>query len=145
VAGLSAPSQGVKNSPDSGFAGDRTVIDEETRQLSNQPRRPVQRRLSNLEIDELVNVYRIGRALVDLAAQFGIDRRTVAAYLAARDVERRVNRRKMTDDDVGEAALRYRAGDSLAKVALAFNVDAATIRRELHRSGVAIRLRRGWT
>jgi hypothetical protein len=69
----------------------------------------------------------------------------VAAHLEARDVERRVNRRKMTDDDVSEAAGRYGNGDSLAKVALVFNVDAATLRRELHRSGVAIRLRRGWT
>jgi transposase-like protein len=59
--------------------------------------------------------------------------------------QRRVNRRKLTDDDVSEAAGRYGNGDSLAKVALAFNVDAATLRRELHRSGVATRLRRGWT
>jgi len=51
----------------------------------------------------------------------------------------------MTDHDVDEAARRYGNGDSLAKVALAFNDDAATLLRELHRSGVAIRLRRGWT
>jgi 5'-3' exonuclease len=56
-----------------------------------------------------------------------------------------VNRRKMSEDDIGEAARRYRTGDSLAKVAFAFDVDAKTVRRELHRAGVAIRPRRGWT
>jgi DNA-binding transcriptional regulator LsrR (DeoR family) len=101
--------------------------------------------LTDLEIDELVNEYQTRRTLADLAAKLGIHRRSVAAHLAARDVERRVNRRKMTDDDVGDAARRYRAGDSLAEVASAFNVDAATVRRELHRAGIAIRLRRGWT
>ncbi len=51
----------------------------------------------------------------------------------------------MTDDGISEAARRYRTGDSLAKLASAFNVDAATIRRELHRIGVTIRSRRGWS
>ncbi|HUP75586.1 MAG TPA: helix-turn-helix domain-containing protein [Acidimicrobiales bacterium] len=101
--------------------------------------------MTDLEIDELVNGYQTGRTLADLAAVLGIHRRTVAAHLAARGIERRVNRRQMTDDDVGEAARQYRGGSSLAKVAVAFNVDAATIRRELHRSGIAIRLRRGWS
>src|SRR5437762_2729028 len=97
-------------------------------QLSNTPRRPIQHHLTDREIDQLVNDYQTGRTLADLAAVLGIHRRTVAAHLAARGIERRVNGRKMTDDDVREAARRYRAGDSLAKVALAFNVDAATIR-----------------
>jgi DNA-binding transcriptional regulator LsrR (DeoR family) len=92
-----------------------------------------------------VREYQAGRTLADLAAELGIHRRTVAAHLERRGVQRRVNRRKMTDDDLREAARRYRAGDSLAKVASPFDVDAATVRRELHRAGVAIRLRRGWT
>ena len=83
--------------------------------------------------------------IVGLACVLGIDRRTVAAHLQARGIERRINRRKMTDDDVEEAARRYRAGDSLATIASTFNVDAATIREELHRIGVTIRPRRGWS
>ena len=114
-------------------------------QLSNPPRRPVLRRLNEVEIDRLVCEYQAGRTLADLAAALGVHRRTVAAHLEARGVQRRVNRRKMSDDDIDEAARRYRRGDSLAKVALAVDVDAATVRRELHRAGVTIRRRRGWT
>ena len=137
--------KGVTTPSNSDLGGDRAVIDEETGQLSNPPRRPVQHRLTNLEIDELVNEYQTGRTLADLASVLGIHRGTVAAHLQARGIQRRVNRRKMTDDDVSNAAGSYGAGDSLAKVALGFNVDAATLRRELHRAGIAIRPRRGWT
>ena len=96
--------RGVKTPPDSRLGGDHAVSDEETGQLSN-PRRPVQRRLSNLEIDELVDEYHTGRTLADLASVLGIHRRTAAAHLQARGIERRVNRRKMTDDDAFEAVL----------------------------------------
>jgi hypothetical protein len=51
----------------------------------------------------------------------------------------------MTDDDVNEAARRNRAGDSRATIASTFNDDATTIRHELHRIGVTIRPRRGWS
>ena len=127
------------------FPGTRDMGDEETGQLSNPPRRDVQRRLTEPEINELVNEYQAERTLADLACVLGIDRRTVAAHLQARGIERRINRRKMTDDDVSQAARRYRAGDSLATIASTFNVAAATIRRELRRIGVTIRPRRGWS
>ena len=133
----------AKSSAHAGSPGTRDIVDEETGQRSNPPRRPVQRRLTDPEIDELVNKYRAGQTLADLACALGIDRRTVAAHLQARGIERRTNHRKMTDDDLGEAARRYRAGDSLAKVAATFNVDATTIRHELHRIAVTIRPRRG--
>jgi len=121
------------------------MVNDETGQLSNPPRRNVQRRVTDPEIDELVKEYQTGRTLADLAAEFGIHRRTVAAQLQARGIERRLNHRKLTDNDVSEAARRYRAGNSLANIASAFNVDAATLRRELHQAGTAIRPRRGWT
>ena len=134
----------TKSSAHAGSPGTRDTVDEEAGQLSNPPRRPVQRRLTDPEINELVNEYQAGRTLADLACVLGIDRRTVAAHLQARGIQRRINRRKMTDDDVSEAARRYRSGDSLATIASTFNVDAATIRHELHRIGVTIRPRRGW-
>jgi hypothetical protein len=135
----------AKSSAHAGSPGTRDMVDEETGQLSNPSRRPVQRRLTDPEIDELVNAYQAGRTLADLACALGIDRRTVAAHLQARGIERRINRRKMTDDEVSQAARHYRAGDVLATIASTFNVDAATIRRELHRIGVTIRPRRGWS
>ncbi len=62
------------------------MVDEETGQLSNPPRRNVQRRLTDPEIDELVNEYQTGRTLADLASVLGIHRRTVAAHLQARGI-----------------------------------------------------------
>lgn len=53
-------------------------------------------------------------------------------------------RAKMKASDIEEASRQYAAGDSLATVAAFFGVDATTVRRELHRVGVAIRVRRGW-
>ena len=93
--------------------------------LSN-PRPTVLRRLSHIEIDEIVCSYRAGRTLADLAAEMGVHRRTVATHLDSRGVARRVNRRKVSDDDVRGAALRYRDGNSLAAIALTLNVDAST-------------------
>jgi hypothetical protein len=46
-----------------------------------------------------VTGYRRGQSLADLAAQFGIHRRTVAAHLEARGVPRRINKPKMTSAD----------------------------------------------
>jgi hypothetical protein len=91
----------------------------------------------------LVAAYRAGRSLRDLAAEFGVHRRTVAALLESRGVPRRVNLRKLTADDVTDASHRYRAGDSLATIGDVCGVDAETVRRELVRAGVAIRRRRG--
>ena len=107
--------------------------------ISNPARRTILRRLNDVEIDDLATEYRAGRTLADLAHEFGIHPRTVAARLNTRDVPRRINRRKMSDYDVDEAIRRYRSGDSLATVALTFNVNAATVRREFRRAGVAIR------
>ena len=48
-------------------------------------------------MDELVAGYRAGRSLPDLAKDFGVHRRTVAAHLEQRGVQRRVNSRKMSE------------------------------------------------
>ena len=113
---------------------------ENTGRLSNPGDETVQRRLTDADVDELVTGYQAGRSLPDLAEDFGVHRRTVAAHLEQRGVQRRVNRRKMTEDDIREAACRYLAGDSLATVGDALGVHAATVRRELVRAGVDIRL-----
>jgi hypothetical protein len=49
-------------------------------QLSNPRRRPVQRRLNEVDIDQLVREYQAGRTLADLASDYGLHHRTVAPH-----------------------------------------------------------------
>jgi len=91
------------------------------------------RRVPRPEIDRLVTAYRTGQPLADLAAQFGIHRRTVASHLEARGVPRRINRPKMTPADIHDAARRHHAGESLAAIARSLGVDPSTVRRSLKR------------
>ena len=125
-------------------AAPETIPQETTGRLSNPGPRPIQRRLNATDIAKLAAGYRTGQSLSDLAKQFRIHHRTVAAHLDHYGVQRRMNARKFTNNDVDEAARRYRAGESLATVGNALNVDAATVRRELQRAGITIRRRRGW-
>jgi hypothetical protein len=125
-------------------AAHETFAQETTGRLSNPGPRAIQRRLNTTDIAKLVAGYRAGESLADLAKEFCIHHRTVAAHLEQCGVPRRINTRQLTNNDVDQAARRYQAGQSLATVGIALNLDAATVRRELHRAGVAIRLRRGW-
>jgi transposase len=104
----------------------------------------VQRRLSGLDVDELVSAYLAGSSIDSLAAHLGVNRTTIISHLDRRSVERRKSVRKMTDQSVREAASRYRSGESLKAVAIRFDVDAKTVAREFKRAGVQVRPRRGW-
>ena len=112
--------------------------------LSNPRGGAIQRRLTDADVDRLVARYQAGRSLPALAEDLGVHRRTIAAHLDLRGVQRRLNVRKMSQLDVGDAARRYRAGDSLAAIAQVYKVHAATVRRELLRAGVRIRPRPGF-
>jgi transposase-like protein len=116
------------------------VISEEKGRLSN----PVQRRLSEATIDDLVSAYLEGSSIDSLAAQSGVNRTTIIVHLDRRGIQRRKVVRKMTDRIVRCAATRYSKGESLKVVAAQFGVDARTLSREFRRAGVPIRPRRGW-
>jgi hypothetical protein len=116
------------------------VVPEEKGQLSN----PVQRRLSEATIDDLVTAYLKGSSIDSLVAQSGVSRTTIIVHLDRRGIQLRKVVRKMTDRMVRCAATRYSKGGSLKVVAAQFDVDARTLSRELRRAGVPIRSRRGW-
>ena len=105
---------------------------------------PVQRRLSEPEIDELIRHYGKGASIDALARRYEVHRTTVISHLDRAGAARRRLVRKMTADSVGRAAKRYREGASLAVVAQEFGVHDRTLAREFRRAGVAIRPRRGW-
>jgi len=89
----------------------------------------VQKRLDPASIDALVDGYLAGQTVYELAAEFGIERRTVSAHLHRRGVPMR--RRGLSLAQNEEAlALRDR-GWSLAKIGARFDVSAGTVRNYL--------------
>ena len=105
---------------------------------------PVQRRLSEHDLDGLSQADVEGSSIDALARRFSIHRNTVIGHLDRLGVPRRRTVRTMTDRTVRQAAIRYRRGESLKVVATKFGVDARTLAREFRRAGVQIRQRRGW-
>ncbi len=115
-------------------------VPEEEGRLSN----PVQRRLSELDVDELVGAYLDGSSIDALAASLDVNRTTIISHLDRRGIDRRKSVRKMNDRSVLDAAEHYGAGESLKVVSARFGVDAQTIAREFARAGIPTRPRRGW-
>jgi len=104
----------------------------------------VLRRLSDEDVDEVVESHRGGASIDSLAHRFGVHRTTILHHLDRRGVPRPPATRKMTDRTVRQAAKRYASGESLKVVAVRFDVDAKTLAREFKRAGIKIRSRRGW-
>ena len=130
----------VDDRPKRSSDGSRRPVPEEEGRLSN----PVQRRLSDHDVNELVSAYLEGSSIHAQAARLGVNRTTIINHLDRRGVQRRKVVRKMTDRSVLQAAKRYDSGESLKMVATRFGVDARTLAREFKRAGVQTRPRRGW-
>ena len=103
----------------------------------------MQRRLSRVEVDQLIDDYREGASIDGVARRYGIHRTTVIGHLDRAGIGRRRVDRKMTDESVARAAARYEQGASLAVVAGEFGVHQRTLARELRGAGASIRPRRG--
>jgi len=107
---------------------------------------PMQRRLSQVEIKQVIQQYRAGDSIKTLAGRFEVHRTTVMTHLTQTGIVRRRVVRKMTDQSVAGAvaAAHYATGASLAVVASAFGVHERTLAREFRQAGVSVRPRRGW-
>lgn len=139
-AGPQRPLRGLGDARNRASERSSGGVPEEEGRLSN----PVQRRLSELDIDALVQDYLAGSSIDSLAARLSVNRTTIISHLDRRDIERRRVVRKMTDQSVRQAARHYDAGASLTAVASLVGVDTRTLAREFRRAGVDIRPRRGW-
>lgn len=85
----------------------------------------------------LIDAYRAGVRIKDLAGRFGVHRTTVTSLLACHGVELRPV--GMSPDQVLHAAQLYRDGWSLARLGEKFGVDDMTVRRHLLLAGVVMR------
>jgi predicted DNA binding protein len=99
--------------------------------------RQKQTRLTDSQRSELVDRYRAGESANALAAEFGVDRRTLVGHLRREGVE--VRYRVVDRVDLAEAARLYRSGRSLAVVAAQLGVSAGTVLRVLRSAGVQTR------
>lgn len=139
-AGLERTRQGREDTRNRAEMRSSGAVPDQEGRLSN----PVQRRLSEHDVNELVRAYLEGSSIEALAARLDVNRTTIIHHLDHRSVDRRKSVRKMTDRSVRQAARLYATGESLQVVAARFGVDARTLAREFDRAGIPTRLRRGW-
>jgi hypothetical protein len=98
-----------------------------------RPRREV----VTADVVSLVDGYRAGATVKELAVEFGIHRTTVTQHLRSNGVALR--RRGLDDQQVEQAVHLYRQGWSLARVGARLHVDAHTVRVALRARGVPMR------
>jgi len=98
-------------------------------------RQKIRRKLSGEEISELVQGYRVGLTVYELATQFGIHRETVAGILEREGVPRR--RRPLSPSQIERASILYGSGWSLAQVGAELGCDPSTVWRTLAKIGSA--------
>jgi Mor family transcriptional regulator len=101
---------------------------------------PIPRRAKQIRTEQsaqLVDDYRQGMKVGELAAKYGIHRVTVADHLAVHRIEKRV--RGLDEAQVLDAAAGYRAGASLAVLGKKYSVSPTTVRQTLVKHGVVMR------
>jgi AraC-like DNA-binding protein len=123
--------------------GDSGLIDGPQGGARNQRGRlsnPVQRRLADTDVDDLVAGDQNGSTIDVLAREFDVHRTTVMDHLDRRGVLRRTPRR-LTDEMVNLATRRYMRGETIDNTAEHLHVSATTLARELRLAGTSIRPR----
>jgi DNA-directed RNA polymerase specialized sigma24 family protein len=95
------------------------------------------RQLRPAEVDELVEDYRAGATVYDLAARFGISRATIGQHLRRRGVDTKPP--GLHPDDVSAAVGLYGDGWSLARIAEKFDTSVKTVWVRLQEAGVQMR------
>jgi hypothetical protein len=100
-----------------------------------------QRRLTKPQQAELVERYRSGDLMTELAKRFEIDRRTVSAILKRHEVPTRPQ--GLSVEQVQDAVLMYAQGNSLAVIGSKLGVDTRTVDHRLQGQGVQMRDTRG--
>ena len=93
----------------------------------------VQHRLGSEEVAQLLERYRAGTRIIDLATEFGIARNTVMKHVERAGAPRR---RNLVRDHLDEARRLYDQGWSLAKVAEHFGVDPGTVGYTFRKAGI---------
>ena len=102
-----------------------------------RPPRHIQHRLTKQQTEALVNLYRQGIKVMDLAAMFHVHRATVLKIAQRHKLPQ--HRLKLTPDKVEQAAQLYRSGKSLSTIGAELGVHASTVHAALLKVGVTMR------
>lgn len=105
-------------------------------------RRP--RRLTRAQVTALIDAYRLGATVKDLACEYGVHRATVMDHLRRNEIPRRSDTRRWTPDQLREATDLYHQGNSIRVLGERYHLDPSTVARRLRRAGVQLRPRRGF-
>jgi len=95
------------------------------------------RRLNPAQIEQLVADYQAGQTVYELAAQYGINRKSVSKQLHAQGVTMRMG--GLSDTQIEQAVRLYAQGTSLAVIGQRLGVDAGTVHARLRERGVQMR------
>jgi len=99
------------------------------------------KRLSEEQVQQLIEGYEAGVTVYQLGAQFGIARQTVSKILKRQGVTMRM--RGLTPEQIDEAVRLYEDGWSLARIGDHYRVDSTTVWHRLRERGVRMRDVRG--
>ncbi|HSX03048.1 MAG TPA: hypothetical protein VLI05_07130 [Candidatus Saccharimonadia bacterium] len=89
------------------------------------------------DVDELVEDYRAGATVYELAARFSISRATVGQHLRRQGVDTKPP--GLGPDNVPAAAKLYQQGWALARIAAKYDTTSSTVHRRLLEAGVRMR------
>ena len=95
------------------------------------------RKLLASEITEMIDCYRQGSTVTQLATRYAIDRETVRRVI--RQTGLPPHPRGLTARQIDEAVHLYEAGQSLARIGDRYDVTAGTVRRRLIERGITMR------
>jgi len=98
-----------------------------------------QRRLTQVEVDELVAQYATGLNVMQVAAAFAVNRETALLHLQRRGVPSRAKVRILNDGTLAHAVRRYAAGEGMTTLCADLGINPTTLRRELTKAGVPLR------
>jgi DNA-binding NarL/FixJ family response regulator len=107
------------------------------RDLSNLPDGKRIRKLSSVELDQLVHAYLKGATVYELAKQFGVHRATVGKHLRSRGID--TTPRAISLKDEKSVVELYEKGWSTERIAFKFNTSARSVRARLLSNGVRMR------
>ena len=98
-------------------------------------------RLNDTQLVRLVEQYKSGATVYELASEFAIDRRTVSNHLKQQGVIMRLQ--PLTEETVDEIVRLYDSGLSMSKVGQQISFSADSVSSHLRKRGVKTRDPRG--
>ncbi|MDD3035349.1 MAG: hypothetical protein PHO93_00325 [Candidatus Saccharimonadaceae bacterium] len=118
-------------------ANDVEQQDDEVQERTVKRLTQQQKILSAEEISKVIEAYKSGLTIYQLAERFDCHRTTISRHLLAQGVEMR--NRPMTEAQIDEAVKLYKSGLSCVKVGKIVGVDGKTVLNRLRDRGVRVR------